>query len=214
MTALKFCGLTNAIDAAAAAHAGATYAGVIFAGGPRLLTPETAALVLAAAGPSVQGVGVFGDQSPTVVAEWMAISGARVAQLHADPTPAHVRAVRRAGVSNVWAVVRVAGEVLPPEAEALADAADALVLDAKVEGRLGGNGVTLPWNALARQLSAWPSRPRLVLAGGLRPSNVADAVAVLLPDVVDVSSGVERAPGVKDHTAMYAFADAVRGVGA
>jgi len=84
-------------------------------------------------------------------------------------------------------------------------------LDAHVPGKLGGTGVTLPWAMLIERLQPLRSRAaKLVLAGGLRPENVASAIRVLQPDVVDVSSGVETAPGIKDHARMRAFRDAVR----
>jgi phosphoribosylanthranilate isomerase len=92
--------------------------------------------------------------------------------------------------------------------------ADALVLDAKVPGQLGGTGVALDWAALANDVSAWrAAHPgvRLVLAGGLTPENVQRAIGLLGPDVVDVSSGVESAPGIKDPERLQAFVDAVRG---
>jgi phosphoribosylanthranilate isomerase len=93
-------------------------------------------------------------------------------------------------------------------------AADALLLDAHVPGKLGGTGTTLPWRTMAADLrelrAAAGPESRLVLAGGLTPDNVGEAILLLRPDVVDVSSGVERAPGIKDHDRMHAFADAVR----
>jgi phosphoribosylanthranilate isomerase len=86
------------------------------------------------------------------------------------------------------------------------------VLDAYVPGALGGTGTTIPWADIAVQVQGMRDRGRkpLVLAGGLRPENVATAIAALAPDVVDVSSGVESAPGIKDHARMRAFRDAVR----
>ena len=86
---------------------------------------------------------------------------------------------------------------------------DATLIDAFVPGALGGTGVTLPWTQLAARLRSVRGNSRLVLAGGLRPENVAIAIAALSPDVVDVSSGVESSPGIKDHDRMRAFRDAV-----
>jgi phosphoribosylanthranilate isomerase len=133
-----------------------------------------------------------------------------VVQLHGDPSAEDVRAARDEGVARVWAVVRVAGRELPPSYWALAPVADGIVLDARVPGRLGGTGVALDWAALAAALGRGRAT-RLVLAGGLTPENVAEAVATLRPDVVDVSSGVEMSVGVKDHARMRSFVDAVRG---
>ncbi len=138
-------------------------------------------------------------------------AGVDVIQLHADPDVAAVTALRRHWSGDVWAVVRVTGAELPDGTAALFDVADAVVLDARVDGgALGGTGVTLEWAALTAALAGIRGRVPLVLAGGLRPENVADAVAALAPDIVDVSSGVERAPGLKDHSRMAAFAAAAR----
>jgi phosphoribosylanthranilate isomerase len=88
--------------------------------------------------------------------------------------------------------------------------ADAVVLDAKVSGRLGGTGTAFDWDGVARTLDRQRVRARIVLAGGLNQDNVAQAVRIVAPDIVDVSSGVESAPGIKDHARMRAFGDAVR----
>jgi phosphoribosylanthranilate isomerase len=111
---------------------------------------------------------------------------------------------------EVWAVIRVSGSELPPDSLALFSVADAVVLDAKVSGRLGGTGTTFDWDPVARTLDRQRTRSRIVLAGGLNQDNVAHAIRVVAPDVVDVSSGVEAAPGIKDHARMRAFSDAVR----
>ncbi|GJG88582.1 N-(5'-phosphoribosyl)anthranilate isomerase [Gemmatimonadetes bacterium T265] len=210
--ALKFCGITRADDARHAAGVGAAYIGCIFAGGPRLVTAEQAsALATAMPDAAVQTVGVMGDVPARAAANLAHAAGLGVVQLHADPDARAVATMRRHWDGPVWAVVRVRGDQLPPHTESLFDVADAVVLDAHVPGgMLGGNGVTLPWQALADALAPLRGRAPLVLAGGLRPENVGAAVAALAPDVVDVSSGVERTPGVKDHTRMTAFAAAAR----
>jgi phosphoribosylanthranilate isomerase len=184
---------------------------VVFAGGPRLLDPDRARSVLDAAGSAPRRVGVFGDAPPTKIAEIAREARLDVVQLHADPTPALVATVRDATGAAVWAVLRVEGGALPESAGVRA-CADALVLDAKAAGRMGGTGTRFDWGAVAAALDR--RGVRLVLAGGLTPENVAEGIALLAPDVVDVSSGVERAPGVKDHARMRAFVDAVRGAAA
>lgn len=209
---VKFCGLTRPEDATAAVAAGAGFVGVIFAGGPRLLTPQRAVEVLAPVPAAVHTVGVFGAQSTREIAQVVERVGLDVVQLHADPTVEDVRTVRRESGRPVWAAVRVRGDVLPPAVAVLLREADAVVLDARVDGQLGGTGARLPWRALAGQLAAARAGGgRLVLAGGLTPETVAEAIRYLRPDVVDVSSGVERAPGIKDAARMHAFAAAVRG---
>ena len=188
---------------------GAAYVGVIFAGGPRLVTVAEARQVVDAARGRARTVGVFGADSPETIARIVREAGLDVVQLSADPDAETVDAVRSATGAEVWAAVRC-GASLPASASILFDRADAVLLDAKVEGQLGGTGRTLPWDDLAAALrAARSSGGRLVLAGGLTPENVRRAAVVLEPDVVDVSSGVESAPGVKDHERMRAFVRAI-----
>jgi len=188
---------------------GAAYVGVIFAGGPRLVTVAEARQVVDAARGRARTVGVFGADSPETIARIVREAGLDVVQLSADPDAETVDAVRSATGAEVWAAVRC-GASLPALASILFDRADAVLLDAKVEGQLGGTGRTLPWDDLAAALrAARSSGGRLVLAGGLTPENVRRAAVVLEPDVVDVSSGVESAPGVKDHERMRAFVRAI-----
>jgi phosphoribosylanthranilate isomerase len=108
-------------------------------------------------------------------------------------------------------VVRIADGRLPFDTGELFEAADGVLLDSSVPGKLGGSGVPLPWNELVEQLRVLRdgARAKLVVAGGLRAENVSDAIRLLRPDIVDVSSGVEAAPGIKDHARMRAFRDAV-----
>ncbi|HKG94131.1 MAG TPA: phosphoribosylanthranilate isomerase [Gemmatimonadaceae bacterium] len=207
---IKFCGMTRAEDARLAGELGASYVGVIFAPSPRRRTLEQAREILAAAAPPVRAVGVFGEATADEVASAADALGLDCVQLHADPDERAVRAVRRVYGGEVWAALRCAGRTLPESAEALLGEADAVVLDARAPGQLGGTGVRLEWAAIAEELSRFPRRAKLVLAGGLTPDNVAAAAAAMSPDVVDVSSGVESSPGIKDHARMRAFADAVR----
>jgi len=134
-----------------------------------------------------------------------------VIQLHGDPRAADVRAMRKRFGGRVWAVARADGSLLPDWTEELFHEADAVLLDARVKGRMGGTGVALEWGALADAVTALRGRTPVVLAGGLKPENVAEAVRLLAPDVVDVSSGVESSPGIKDHARMRAFFDAATG---
>jgi phosphoribosylanthranilate isomerase len=205
---IKFCGLTRAEDVAFAAELGAAYIGVILAGGLRRLTVEEAKVVLANAPGGVKRVGVFADQSVPEIQQAVEALELDVVQLHADPTGDQAARVREATEAKVWPVVRLTGTEIPDSIDELSGAADALLVDAKVAGMLGGSGVALPWRELAGALAPHRRCP-LVLAGGLRPENVGEAIAALRPAVVDVSSGVESTPGIKDHERMRAFRDAV-----
>jgi len=207
---VKFCGLTRSADAEFAASLGAAYVGVIFAQSPRRLDPIAASEVFSGVRGRASTVGVFGPASVETIAAVASEAGLDIVQLHGDPTPGVVERVRPFFGGEVWAVVRIAGSELPKEAAALLGVADAVVLDAKVPGRLGGTGTAFDWDGIARTLDRRRVRARVVLAGGLNPENVAHAVRVVAPDVVDVSSGVESAPGIKDHARMRAFSDAVR----
>jgi phosphoribosylanthranilate isomerase len=214
VTDYKFCGLTRAADTTVALEEGARYAGVIFAGGPRLVTEAQAREVFAPLrGTDVGRVGVFGAQEPAEVARIAHACRVDVVQLHggSERTADDVRRMRSSFGGGIWVVAR-----LKPGAEvpwSLADAglaADALVLDAAVEGQLGGTGIALDWTTIASGVGRLRAQGvHVVLAGGLRAENVARAVRQARPDVVDVSSGVESAPGIKDHARMRAFAQAV-----
>jgi len=210
MTGIKFCGMTRAEDAVAAVDAGAAYVGVVFAASKRQVDETRAREILQPVRGRVAAVGVFGASAPTEIAYVARAAALDVVQLHGDPTPADVVAVRSAFGGSVWAAYRAREGQLGDAALALADIADALVLDAFHPGALGGTGVTLPWDVLAPRLV--PLRGRrasIVLAGGLDPANVGTAIARVGPDIVDVASGVERAPGIKDHQKLRAFAAAV-----
>jgi phosphoribosylanthranilate isomerase len=208
MVAIKFCGLTREEDVRRAAELGASYAGVIFAGGPRNRTTEQATALFAYA-TSLRRVGVIRCADHELARERVRATPLDVVQLHADPSDEEIARARETG-AEIWAVARIAGGVLHPEARRLFLLTDAVVLDTKAESGLGGTGRTFDWRGVAEELTTMTRRARLVVAGGLNPSNVAEAIRVLRPDVVDVSSGVESAPGVKDPDLMRRFVEAVR----
>lgn len=209
MIEIKFCGMMRPEDALNAARLDAAYVGVIFADSPRRLTDDRAREVFAVLPPAVKRVGVFGREDADAIAARAERVGLQVVQLHGDPDAQSIAAVRSRWSGEVWAVHRVSGSAIGAGVADLLATADALVLDARVDGKLGGTGVTLPWGELRARLPVRAGAARLVLAGGLTPENVAQAVEAFEPDIVDVSSGVESAPGVKDHGRMRAFRDAV-----
>jgi len=203
--------MTRPQDAALAAEIGASYVGVVFANGPRKVGARRARSILDAAGPTAQRVGVFGTNAADEIARAAATARLDVVQLHADPTTDDVRALRQKFSGQVWAAIRIAGAHIPKGAEALFDAADAVVLDARSEHRLGGTGMALPWHDLEVDLARDRGSAAVVLAGGLKPDNVATAIRTLAPDVVDVSSGIEISPGEKDPWLMREFFAAASG---
>jgi phosphoribosylanthranilate isomerase len=208
---VKFCGMTRPQDAALGAEIGASYIGVIFAESPRRVAPDLARKIFDAAGQSVKRVGVFGTNDPDEIARAADVSGLDILQLHADPSSANVGTIRKRFSGQIWAAIRIAGSHIPPESEMLFDVADAVVLDARTEKQLGGTGQALPWGQLAIDLARDRGSSAVVLAGGLKPTNVASAIRSLAPDVVDVSSGIESAPGIKDPWLMREFFAAVSG---
>jgi phosphoribosylanthranilate isomerase len=209
---VKFCGMTRPQDAALASEIGASYIGVVFADGPRRVSPSQGREILDAGGSKVRRVGVFGTNSPDEIARASEAAALDVVQLHADPTPSEVRSIRKNFRGEVWAAIRIAGYHIPVDAEALFDTADAVVLDARSEKRLGGTGQALPWSDVAVDLARDRGSSAVVLAGGLKPDNVGSAIRTLAPDVVDVSSGVESAPGIKDPWLMREFFAAATGL--
>jgi phosphoribosylanthranilate isomerase len=194
---VKVCGLTDPGEARACAELGAWGIGVVLAEeSPRHLALGAAAEVLGALPEGVARVGVFVDADPDALARAAAACGLSHLQLHGT---VDVAAARAATGLPVIEAVRVDGPAAL--ARARASAADLVLLDAAVAGRHGGTGVPFRWDLLA---DAPLGRP-FGLAGGLRPETVGDAVARLRPALVDVSSGVERAPGRKDLERVRRF---------
>ncbi len=188
-----------------AAAAGAGAIGVnLWAGSKRFVGGEAAAeRVLGAIPPGVLRVGVFVNASAAEVERTRAALGLDRVQLHGDETPAAFAALPREALIRA---VRVRDEA--SFADDAAWRAGLFLYDAFVEG-FGGGGIAAPWPLIARRAS----RPFL-LAGGLTPDNVAAAIAHARPDGVDVASGVERAPGVKDPARVAAFIEAARAAAA
>ena len=209
-TAVKVCGLMRPEDADLVAGAGAAYGGVILAPGYRRSVTAEAARVIFRDFPA-RPVGVFVDGEEDALLAAAAASGVQVVQLHGDE-PAEVAARVRAAGYEVWKAVRVrATDDVSAAFRRYAGAVDALLLDGWDPAAAGGTGTRFDWLQIAGLRGELPEGMRLVAAGGLRPDNVAEAVRILRPHVVDVSSGVERAPGEKDPAAVRDFVRAARG---
>ena len=205
---VKICGLTRPEDAALAVAHGAWRLGVIFAGGPRLVDVARAREIVAAAA-GVPVLGVFGPREVSDIRDVAAAVGLSGVQLHGR-SDAISSGILRAGGLEVWRVAALdVGSKLGEELAERAAAADALLVEPSHPERSGGRGVALTRElALAARRAAPPIQ--FVLAGGLGPENVAELIRVVGPDAVDVSSGVESAPGRKDAGRLIRFLEIVR----
>ena len=203
-TRVKICGLTRPEDAMAAVAAGADALGVVLAPSKRQVTLDQAAAVFAGVPPLVARVGVFVDARADFVWEAVERLGLTAVQLHGDEAPETCAAAP----APVIKALRVGPGFDRASVERYRGVVSALLLDTLVVGgAAGGTGKTFSWHDVAGRLPAWAP---VLLAGGLGPDNVAEAIGVLNPYAVDVSSGVEQAPGVKDHRLIERFVAAVR----
>ncbi len=199
---LKFCGITNAGDAQAAVALGADALGFVLAGGPRAVTPERVASICAALPPFVVRVGVFVDQELDEVEGLLQSCHLDRAQLHGEEDPAFVRALE----GRAYKAFRVR-EGEDPSTEIARYPEGAVLLDAWHPRRPGGTGRRCDWSVARRVAEQRP----VILAGGLEAGNIGAALAEVRPWAVDVSSGVERAPGLKEREKMWRFAHALAG---
>ncbi|HSF29774.1 MAG TPA: phosphoribosylanthranilate isomerase [Candidatus Tectomicrobia bacterium] len=197
MVQVKICGITSLEDARAAIDAGADALGFVFyPPSPRYVTPEQAARVIQRLPPFVTTVGLFVDLALDTVNDMAARCGLDRVQLHGRETPEFCGQVSRPVIKAFHVESAESLAHLP------AYRVSAYLLDAYVEGALpGGTGASFSWELAAQ---AKPYGP-VILAGGLTPENVQGAIARVRPYGVDVSTGVERAPGVKDHRKLQEF---------
>jgi phosphoribosylanthranilate isomerase len=211
VVAVKICGVTRVDDALACAAVGVEWIGLNFyPNSPRCIRPEEAAAIIGALPCSVTAVGVFVDRPAGEVADLADQLGLSVVQLHGHEPPEDlvllgnlqvVRAFRLKAASD-WSGV---SDYLA-RAQAIGRLPDAILIDAYVAGHSGGTGATVASDVL----DCIPPLPRLILAGGLTPENVAAKVAFVQPWMVDVASGVESSPGRKDPAKVAAFVKAAR----
>lgn len=209
-TRVKICGVTRREDARQAAAAGADYVGAILSPGFDR-SVEAAAAARFVPGGEVALVAVTVDAGVDGAAAAAREAGAAVIQLHGRETPGELRALRGEGGWRLWKAVRVRrADDLLSALDRWHGVADGLVVEGFLAGHAGGAGATFPWDVLERLRERVPRDLALVVAGGLAPANVAEAVARLSPDVVDVSSGVESRRGVKDPERVRAFIEQAR----
>ena len=198
MMRIKICGITNLEDALLAAELGADALGFIFyARSPRYVNPEAARAIIAQLPPFVAAVGVFVDEAAAVVQEITAQVGLDWVQLHGQESPDYCRGLGHKVIKGF----RIQDEDSLSQLAEYQGAAQALLLDTYKKGLKGGTGEVFDWH-LARQAKKYGP---IILAGGLTPDNVAQAIAIAEPAAVDAASGTEAAPGTKDPAKLRAF---------
>ncbi len=202
---VKVCGITNAEDALAAVEAGADALGFIFyEKSPRYVVPAIAASIIAELPPLVTPVGVFVNEGMATVRSIMDTCGLAMAQLHGDENVSYCRELARPAMKALRLTDR--RSLLALAEYQGRGGVRGFVLDTFSELAYGGTGQTNDWGLAADVAKSTP----ILLAGGLTPGNVTEAISTVRPYGVDVSSGVESAPGKKDLAKMRAFVDAVR----
>lgn len=198
---IKICGLAHLDDALAAIDAGADYLGFNFyPRSPRYISPDACARIISNLKSPVTKVGIFVNASPALVAAVLDACGLDLAQLHGDEPPLHLALLWGRAYKGLRGACAEAAATFAP----FSPAAPAMLVDAFVPGVYGGSGRVADWSAARAVAAQFP----IFLAGGLTPANVADAIAQANPWGVDVASGVESAPGRKDHRKMRAFVKA------
>jgi phosphoribosylanthranilate isomerase len=204
MVKVKICGITNCEDADLAVQLGVDALGFVFAPSPRRVTPEKAREIITALPPLVTTIGVFVDEDEKEVRRIAEYCGLHLFQFHGNESPFFcgrfrpraIKSFRLKDQSSLSAIPSYQGEIR------------ALHLDAFVEGIPGGTGRTFPWDlALEGRAFNLP----IILSGGLRPSNIRQAIRDVNPYAVDVSSGIEVRPGEKDPGLMRQLVEMIKG---
>ena len=193
---VKICGITNNEDAHAAVEYGADALGFVFAKSPRQITKEQARDIINNLPPFVSPVGVFVDEKADTIKEICDFCGIQTVQLHGKESPLYLNDLRGYKIIKAFRI-REEDDLKP-----LANySPHAFLLDSYVKGVMGGTGVSFNWE-IARQAHKYGA---IILSGGLTPENVREAIRVVKPYAVDVSSGVESSPGKKDKLLVKRF---------
>jgi len=205
---IKMCGTTRAEDAACAVNLGIDALGFIFAEkSPRCVTPEQAAILIAALPPFVSRVGVFVNESLDTIESVAGTAGLTAIQLHGHESPEFCRELKkRQRALSVCKAFSIGKEHELPAIAGYTDTVDAVLLDTYAKGQGGGTGKTFDWGCIEELGIAVP----LILAGGLNPENIEKAVRMVRPFAVDINSGVEDAPGIKNHRLLADLVGRVR----
>jgi phosphoribosylanthranilate isomerase len=192
MIKVKICGITNYEDAIFAMESGAHALGFIFADSPRRIRPEDARSIIRRLPPFIKSVGVFVDEAPEKINEITSRCGIDLVQLHGKETPETCEQL----MPHVIKAISVKDDSVLKDIPSYKGKARALLLDTYSEKMAGGTGKTFNWDlAIKIKNMGMP----IILAGGLKPSNIVAAISIVRPYAVDVNSGVEEKPGKKSH---------------
>ena len=203
MTKIKICGITNEVDALFCAECGADFLGFIFVpGSPRFVEPEKAGKIVARLrenGHISRIAGVFRDASNDYIREIKEVAGLDLVQLHGSETEDDIRELGIPAIKTLHV-----GDTLPDTH--LTPTAAWLLFDTYDERRAGGTGRRFDWSLMTTYERSKP----FFLSGGLNPDNVVAAISLVRPDAIDIASGVEARPGIKDHAAVARLFERVR----
>ena len=213
---IKICANTNLEDAQLAADLGADAVGFVFAPSKRRVTPEQVARITPHLPPTVERVGVFDSLDPEVIAAAARTAGLNTIQLHGGVDAKLARNLQKIFAGQIKIIQTIHWQVDADGANATVIAhqlgeiasegvADRVLIDSKVGTATGGTGVPFDWEKARATLAQNAGHLKLIVAGGLRPENVAEAITRLTPWGVDVASGVEAEPGKKSREKLAAF---------
>ena len=201
--AVKICGITDYEDASVAVDLGAGALGFIFADSPRQITPQKAREIISAIPPFVKTIGVFVNKGPAEIRKVRHYCGLDLVQLHGDEPPDLCSELMPYTIK----ALRIKDESSLRTSQAYRGKVRALLLDTYAKDKAGGTGKTFDWQlAIKIKKLGIP----VILAGGLGPSNIDDAIETVRPYAIDVNSGVEERPGKKSHTLMKDLMEKVR----
>lgn len=205
---VKICGNTSLADAQFAVEAGADAVGFVFAPSPRQVTTSQVAAIAPNLPGHIEKIGVFVDANFEELTQTARHSGLTGVQLHSDAQPELIAKLREEFGPDLR-IVRVVHFASNAQAQLAALATDpnidAVLIDSRSATAVGGTGIAFDWKAAKAALFAGAHEKKMIAAGGLKPENIAQAIAMLTPWGVDVSSGVESAPGRKDRAKVFAF---------
>lgn len=220
MVKVKICGITNAEDARDAVALGADALGFIFADSPRRITETAARVIIKSLPPFISSVGLFVNESIERVKDVCEFCGIYTVQLHGEEPPEYLYGLAGYKIIKAFRVVEQASSLLKEHRQdacatnrGVLDilkeySVDAFLLDGYTQGKMGGTGTSFPWE-IAKEAKRFG---QIIIAGGLTPENIADAIIAAHPYAVDVSSGVETRPGKKDKDLMKRFIAVVKGI--